>query len=85
MQTRREFLAAVAAGAPAKAASNWMMGELTRVLKDRGVEIDAAPVAPQLLSQTGLYANTTTLKIDPRNKTFSRCLISSSINDRTTP
>jgi cytochrome c553 len=29
------------------------------------------PVAPRFLSQTGLYANTATLKIDPRNRTFS--------------
>ena len=31
----------------------------------------AAPVAPRLLSQTGLYANAATLTIDARNKTFS--------------
>ena len=31
----------------------------------------AAPVAPRLLSQTGLYADAVKLKIDPRNKTFS--------------
>ena len=31
----------------------------------------AAPVAPRLLTQTGLYSNTATLKIDSRNRTFS--------------
>ena len=31
----------------------------------------AAPVAPRLLSETGLYANAATLKIDPRNRPFS--------------
>ena len=31
----------------------------------------AAPVAPRLLTETGLYANAATLKIDPRNRTFS--------------
>jgi cytochrome c553 len=31
----------------------------------------AAPVAPRLLSQTGLYANVATLKVDPRNRRFS--------------
>ncbi|HEX6163782.1 MAG TPA: hypothetical protein VFZ31_10470 [Vicinamibacterales bacterium] len=31
----------------------------------------AAPVAPRLLTQTGLYANAATLKIDSRNRTFS--------------
>ena len=30
-----------------------------------------APVAPRLLSQTGLYSNAATLKIDSRNRTFS--------------
>jgi hypothetical protein len=30
-----------------------------------------APVAPRLLSQTGLYANVATLKIDARNRLFS--------------
>jgi hypothetical protein len=30
-----------------------------------------APVAPRLLSQTGLYADAATLKIDARNRTFS--------------
>ena len=30
-----------------------------------------APVAPRFLSQTGLYSNAATLKIDSRNRTFS--------------
>jgi hypothetical protein len=30
-----------------------------------------APVAPRLLSQTGLYSNVATLEIDSRNRTFS--------------
>jgi aspartyl-tRNA(Asn)/glutamyl-tRNA(Gln) amidotransferase subunit B len=38
------FEAAVAAGAPAKAASNWIMGELARVLKEHGADIAASPV-----------------------------------------
>ncbi|MEQ1909666.1 MAG: Asp-tRNA(Asn)/Glu-tRNA(Gln) amidotransferase subunit GatB [Vicinamibacterales bacterium] len=43
------FESAVRAGAPPKAASNWMMGELARLLKERGCGIDASPVsAPQL-------------------------------------
>jgi aspartyl-tRNA(Asn)/glutamyl-tRNA(Gln) amidotransferase subunit B len=43
------FEAVVAAGAPAKAASNWIMGELARQLKERGGDIAAAPVpAPHL-------------------------------------
>jgi hypothetical protein len=30
-----------------------------------------APVAPRLLSRTGLYSDAATLKIDPRNRTFA--------------
>jgi len=44
------FEAAVRAGAPPKAASNWMMGELTRALKDSGRDIGAAPVSPERLA-----------------------------------
>jgi aspartyl-tRNA(Asn)/glutamyl-tRNA(Gln) amidotransferase subunit B len=43
------FEATVTAGAPAKAASNWIMGELARVLKEQGAEIGASPLdAPRL-------------------------------------
>ncbi len=38
------FEAVVAAGAAAKPASNWIMGELARTLKARGVEISASPI-----------------------------------------
>ena len=44
----------VRAGAPAKAASNWIMGELARVLKDRGADITAPPVSATALA--GLIA-----------------------------
>jgi aspartyl-tRNA(Asn)/glutamyl-tRNA(Gln) amidotransferase subunit B len=44
------FEAAVSAGAPPKAASNWMMGELTRALKDAGGDISSAPVSPERLA-----------------------------------
>ena len=43
------FEAALQAGAPAKAASNWIMGELARVLNEHGAEIAASPLdAPRL-------------------------------------
>ncbi len=38
------FEAVVQAGAPAKAASNWIMGELARVLKEHGADIAASPL-----------------------------------------
>src|SRR5215813_7771918 len=43
------FEAAVKAGAPGKAAANWMQTELLRRLNDSGKEIDASPVSPGAL------------------------------------
>ncbi len=48
------FERTVAAGAPPKAASNWMMGELARALKERGRDISDSPVTPEQLA--GLLA-----------------------------
>jgi aspartyl-tRNA(Asn)/glutamyl-tRNA(Gln) amidotransferase subunit B len=48
------FEATIGAGAPAKAASNWIQGELARALKDAGLEIARSPVAPERLA--GLLA-----------------------------
>jgi len=43
------FEAAVAAGAAPKTASNWITGELARLLNDRGADIAASPIdAPRL-------------------------------------
>jgi aspartyl-tRNA(Asn)/glutamyl-tRNA(Gln) amidotransferase subunit B len=44
------FEAAVHAGAVPKAVSNWMMGELTRALKDAGRDISTSPVSPERLA-----------------------------------
>ena len=44
----------VRAGAPAKAASNWIMGELSRALNEHGADITASPVDPARLA--GLIA-----------------------------
>jgi aspartyl-tRNA(Asn)/glutamyl-tRNA(Gln) amidotransferase subunit B len=48
------FEAVARAGAPAKAASNWIMGELARALKERGVDVAASPLDPGRLA--GLIA-----------------------------
>jgi aspartyl-tRNA(Asn)/glutamyl-tRNA(Gln) amidotransferase subunit B len=48
------FEQTVAAGAQPKAASNWMMGELARALKERGRDISDSPVTPEQLA--GLLA-----------------------------
>jgi aspartyl-tRNA(Asn)/glutamyl-tRNA(Gln) amidotransferase subunit B len=39
------FERTVASGAPAKASSNWIMGELTRVLNERNGDITSSPVS----------------------------------------
>ena len=48
------FEGAVAAGAPAKAASNWIMGALARQLKDAHADIASSPLTPARLA--GLLA-----------------------------
>ena len=46
------FESVVKAGAPGKAAANWMQTELLRRLKDSGKEIEASPVSPQALAES---------------------------------
>ena len=45
------FEVTVKAGAPAKAAANWISGELLRHLKDAGKEIADCPLAPAALAE----------------------------------
>jgi aspartyl-tRNA(Asn)/glutamyl-tRNA(Gln) amidotransferase subunit B len=45
------FESVVKAGAPGKAAANWMQTELLRGLKDSAKEIDASPVSPAALAE----------------------------------
>ena len=45
------FEATVRAGAIPKAASNWIMGELARKLKEVGTDVTAAPVTPARLAE----------------------------------
>src|SRR5260370_653961 len=45
------FESVVKAGAPGKAAANWMQTELLRGLKDSGKEITASPVSPPALAE----------------------------------
>jgi aspartyl-tRNA(Asn)/glutamyl-tRNA(Gln) amidotransferase subunit B len=44
------FESAVRAGAPAKAAANWIMGGLARVLKESDRDISASPISPARLA-----------------------------------
>jgi aspartyl-tRNA(Asn)/glutamyl-tRNA(Gln) amidotransferase subunit B len=48
------FEAAVHAGAPAKAASNWIMGALARLLNEQHLDVAASPLTPERLA--GLIA-----------------------------
>jgi aspartyl-tRNA(Asn)/glutamyl-tRNA(Gln) amidotransferase subunit B len=52
------FEAMVAAGAPAKAASNWLQGEVRRRLKDEGHEhLSAMPITPAALAELIVLAD----------------------------
>jgi len=44
------FEACLAAGAPAKGAANWTMGEVTRALNEAGKGIEECPVSPERLT-----------------------------------
>ncbi len=43
--------AAVKVGAPPKAVSNWIMGELLRLVNDKGIALDESPVTPEQLAE----------------------------------
>jgi aspartyl-tRNA(Asn)/glutamyl-tRNA(Gln) amidotransferase subunit B len=45
------FEAVLAAGAPAKAAANWMMGAMARALNDANLTLAASPMAPDALAE----------------------------------
>ena len=45
------FEATVRAGAPARAAANWITGEVTRLLKEREADIERPPVPPEALAR----------------------------------
>ncbi len=44
------FEATAASAGNAKAASNWIMGELSRILNDRGLSVEQATITPQALA-----------------------------------
>jgi aspartyl-tRNA(Asn)/glutamyl-tRNA(Gln) amidotransferase subunit B len=45
------FERTVASGAPAKAASNWIMGELTRVLNEQSADVASSPISAERLAE----------------------------------
>jgi aspartyl-tRNA(Asn)/glutamyl-tRNA(Gln) amidotransferase subunit B len=44
------FARLIAAGAPAKAAANWLMGEMARALNDAGLTLAGSPIAAEALA-----------------------------------
>jgi aspartyl-tRNA(Asn)/glutamyl-tRNA(Gln) amidotransferase subunit B len=50
-ETGEWFEAVVAAGAPAKPAANWMMGEVARALNDAGRSLAGCPITPPALAE----------------------------------
>jgi aspartyl-tRNA(Asn)/glutamyl-tRNA(Gln) amidotransferase subunit B len=55
------FERTVAAGASPKGASNWLMGELARALKESGADITASPVPPERLASLLALVETGTI------------------------
>ena len=67
--TAEFFEAAIGAGAAPKAAANWMMGDISRILKEKMIEITQVPFTPQqlaemiLLIENGTISNTSAKKV----------------------
>jgi aspartyl-tRNA(Asn)/glutamyl-tRNA(Gln) amidotransferase subunit B len=72
------FEAVVAAGAPAKPAANWMMGELARAVNDAGQRLADSPIAPAALAELialierGTISSTTAKQVFERMWTSGR-------------
>jgi len=70
------FEATVAAGAPAKAASNWIMGEVARKLKALGLGIESAPVNPGRLAELISLVDRGTISGSTAKDVFERMVVS---------
>lgn len=66
------FEAVVAAGAPAKPASNWVMGELARKGNEAGIPVDRAPVGPAALAALLALIERGTLSTTTAKDVFER-------------
>jgi aspartyl-tRNA(Asn)/glutamyl-tRNA(Gln) amidotransferase subunit B len=72
------FEQVVAAGAPAKAAANWMMGEMARALNDGGLALAESPVSPDRMAgligliEAGTISSTTAKQVFERMWTSGR-------------
>ena len=70
------FEATVAAGAPAKTASNWMMGEVSRTLNALGIGIERAPLTPQRLAELIALVDRGTISGSMAKAVFERMIAS---------
>jgi aspartyl-tRNA(Asn)/glutamyl-tRNA(Gln) amidotransferase subunit B len=67
------FEAMIAAGAPAKAASNWIQGEVRRKLKELGKDdLSAVPVRPDALAELVLLAETNVISSSVAKDVFEK-------------
>jgi aspartyl-tRNA(Asn)/glutamyl-tRNA(Gln) amidotransferase subunit B len=70
------FEAVVKAGAPGKAAANWMQTELLRGLKDSGNEITASPVSPKALAELVTFVESKKITGTVGKKVFAEMFVS---------
>jgi len=70
------FEATVAAGSPAKAASNWIMGEVARKLNTLGVGIEHAPITPARLAELIALVDRGTISGSMAKDVFERMITS---------
>jgi aspartyl-tRNA(Asn)/glutamyl-tRNA(Gln) amidotransferase subunit B len=70
------FEATVAAGAPAKAASNWIMGEVARKLKALGIGIESAPLTAAHLAELIALVDRGTISGSMAKDVFERMVTS---------
>jgi aspartyl-tRNA(Asn)/glutamyl-tRNA(Gln) amidotransferase subunit B len=70
------FESAVHAGASPKAVSNWIMGELTRKLKETGGDIGAAPVSPERLAGLTALVDNGTISGSLAKEVFEKMFVS---------
>jgi aspartyl-tRNA(Asn)/glutamyl-tRNA(Gln) amidotransferase subunit B len=75
------FEDAVRAGAPPKAVSNWMMGELARALNTRGLDITAAPIGAARLAALLALVDRGTISVSIAKGVFEKMLDSAATAD----
>ncbi|MEN3339228.1 MAG: aspartyl-tRNA(Asn)/glutamyl-tRNA(Gln) amidotransferase subunit [Acidobacteriota bacterium] len=70
--TAAYFVATAAASGNAKAASNWIMGELTRKMNELGVSIETVPLAPAALADLIRLVDSGTISGPTAKKVFEK-------------